>query len=142
MDSEYSQEDTSTMTELATQTSELSIPTKKWEFKSIFQIFKRKDKVTKMAETRVGTFDRVCESSREVFVQKNEEYGDSIVATGVLGASVELVGTSARLKKLAIRATDEEILKNTEELVQIFKDLHNYANIALMMLSDENLRGR
>ena len=96
-----------------------------------------------MAEVidRSETFKRVCKSSLDLFVEKNEKYDDSITATGVLGASIELVGTVARLKKLVIRAQDAGA-SESEKLVDIFKDIHNYANIALMMLAEDNWRGR
>lgn len=94
-----------------------------------------------MAEPRLDVFRKVCKAGEEIFVEKNDKYDDAIVSTGVLGASVELVGTVARLKKLVIKANDAGASHSTE-LVDIFKDIHNYANIALMMLSEDNWKGQ
>ena len=91
--------------------------------------------------TRTQTFERVCASCTQLFGQKNAEYGDTIAATGVLGASVELIGTVARLKKLVLQAPDGGE-SNVTALVDIFKDLHNYSNIALMMMQEGNWRGK
>lgn len=90
---------------------------------------------------RVSTFQKVCASCKDVFAAKNDQYGDSISATGVLGASVELIGTVARLKKLVLQAPDAGE-GNVQALADIFKDIHNYANIALMMMNEGNWRGK
>lgn len=90
---------------------------------------------------RVETFRKVCRAGEELFAKKNDEYGDTISSTGVLGASVELIGTVARLKKLVLQASDGGA-SNSDVLVDIFKDIHNYSNIALMMLSEDNWKGR
>lgn len=82
--------------------------------------------------TREEQFNTACEAGLSVFMQRNEEYGDAIKSTGVLGASVELIGNVARLKKLVLK--DPEFGKgNREVLLEVLKDIHNYANIALMM---------
>lgn len=96
---------------------------------------------TKAVNKRVETFNRVCASCEKLFENKNEEYGDTITATGVLGASVELIGAVARLKKLVLQAQDGG-KSNTSALADVFKDIHNYSNIALMMMNEDNWRGR
>lgn len=89
---------------------------------------------------RTAQFQKACKAGEKIFVERNAQYGDAVVATGVLGASVELVGTSSRLKQLVLKSGDGgEAAK--KELVDIFKDLHNYANIGLMMLAENNWTG-
>jgi len=95
----------------------------------------------KPKDKRVETFGRVCSSCEKLFEQKNDEYGDTIVATGVLGASVELIGVVARLKKLVLQAPDGG-KANMTALADVFKDIHNYANIGLMMMNEDNWKGK
>lgn len=90
---------------------------------------------------RVERFKEICEMNATLFAQKNAQYGNTIVETGVLGASVELIGAVARLKKLVLKSGDGG-KKNKEALVDILMDIHNYANIALMMLAEDNFTGR
>jgi hypothetical protein len=75
-----------------------------------------------------------------LFVQKNEEYGDTIKKTGVLGASVELIGTCARLPKLVLRSASRG-RDNDAALRNVFMDIANYAVIALIMMSENNWEG-
>lgn len=97
--------------------------------------------VTVGKNKRVETFTRVCASCEKLFEKKNEDYGDTIVATGVLGASVELIGTVARLRKMVLQAPDGG-KATMSELADIFKDIHNYSNIALMMMNEDNWKGK
>lgn len=89
---------------------------------------------------RLTQFKKVCAAGEAVFIDRNAQYGDAIKATGVLGASVELIGTSARLRQLVLKSGDGGE-SNKKDLVEVFKDLHNYANIALMMLAENNWTG-
>jgi hypothetical protein len=90
--------------------------------------------------TRNEQFEKACGSSQKLFAEKNEQYGDSITTTGVLGAGVELVGLAARVKKLVVKAGDGGEA-NRDALIDILKDIHNYANIALLMLAEDNWTG-
>jgi hypothetical protein len=85
-------------------------------------------------------FEKACESGQKLFAEKNSQYGDSIVNTGVLGAGVELVGLAGRVKKLVIKSGDGGEASR-DALIDILKDIHNYANIALLMLAEDNWTG-
>lgn len=85
-------------------------------------------------------FHNTCAQCEELFAEKNELYGNSIVETGVLGAVVELVGITARLKKIVLRSADAGE-GEADKLQDILMDAHNYSGIALMMLNDGNFRG-
>lgn len=91
-------------------------------------------------KTSADLFDEICEYSKELFRLKNSQYGDAIWYTGVLGASVELIGAVARLPQLVLR-NPEHGRNSRESLIDIFTDIHNYANIALMMLKADNWEG-
>lgn len=88
----------------------------------------------------VEEFVDICHKDQNLFAVKNEQYGNAIITTGVLGASVELIGAAARLRKLVL--TSEGHGRNeVRSLIDVFMDLHNYSNIALMMLRDNNWEG-
>lgn len=85
-------------------------------------------------------FDEICDESKKLFRRKNKQYGDAIWYTGVLGASVELIGAVARLPQLVLRDR-EHGRKHADKLKDIFMDIHNYSNIAIMMLDANNWEG-
>lgn len=86
-------------------------------------------------------FKAQCAANTAVFRVKNAEYGNTIEATGVLGAVTELIGAAARLPKLVLRnrTHGRSALK---ALRNALLDIHNYANIALMMIDSGNWEGR
>ena len=93
---------------------------------------------------RVSAFRTFCMLAGNLFALRNTQYGDAIKETGVLGATVELVAVVARLKQLVLKMpneypTDKEQL---EQICNAFIDAHNYANIGLMMLDEENWNGK
>jgi hypothetical protein len=90
--------------------------------------------------TRNEQFDDVCDSAKELFASKNAGYSDAIAETGVLGAVVAIVGINARLKAMVLRSPDAGE-SQAEKLKDLIKDLHNYANIAGMMMMDGNWKG-
>ena len=91
--------------------------------------------------SRTNQYDKAVAAAKKIFEEKNAQYGDSITATGVLGASVELVGTSARLRQMVIKdSTHGEA--HREAVIDVLKDQINYAVIALMMLSESNWDGK
>jgi hypothetical protein len=133
-----------TIEELSTETLELSIPLKKSIFQTISEILNRnkpRKGADKMAEDRNSTFDRVDAACKALFVERDAKYGHATVETGVQGAVVELVGITARLKQMVLRSADHGA-SQVEDLAQILKDAHNYANIALMEMADDNWIGR
>lgn len=92
--------------------------------------------------SRIEQFEDKCCECEEIFIDKNAKYGDSITATGVLGAVTEFIGITARLKNLVINSGDGGEKANEDDLRNLFIDAHNYANIGLIMLSEKNFRGK
>jgi hypothetical protein len=86
-------------------------------------------------------FREKCSECQEVFDIKNAEYGNAIEETGLLGASVEIIGGAARLKELVLR-DPEKGANNIKSLRNVLTDLHNYAGIALMMIDKGNWHGK
>jgi len=90
---------------------------------------------------RVQLFDSACGAGKEIFLIRDAQYDGSTVATGVQGAVVEVVGISARLRKMVLKSPDRGE-SQAEEILKILEDLHNYACIAMMELSDGNWVGK
>ncbi len=93
---------------------------------------------TKLQE-RLVQFDAVVSSSRELFQEKNAQYADSITRTGVIGSAVAIAGLSARLEHLVLASPDAG--KSQEDaVVDIVKDILNYAAITGIMIMTDNWR--
>jgi hypothetical protein len=86
-------------------------------------------------------YDKVDSLCREMFVEKNTQYDNAIVETGVLGAAVEIIGLQRRVRALVLKSTDHGKAEK-DALADLLKDLHVYANIALLMLADDNWSGK
>ena len=115
------------------------------------QKFARIDETTiiDLFSKRDSQFADNCMKALTIFQEKNREYDDAISETGLLGACVEIVGVAARLKPLIIRdpnfeqhfSKDPMTPGRKKDILNALHDLHNYTNIALMMIEDENWRG-
>lgn len=89
--------------------------------------------------SREAQYDDIVVVAKELFLEKNESYGDGIARTGLLGAVVSIAGISARLEKMVLGSPDAG--KSQEELIKDdIKDLLNYAAIAGIMIMDDNWR--
>lgn len=88
----------------------------------------------------VAEFEELCKQNTDLFEDKNLEYGNAIVQTGVVGATVELIGAVARLKQLVLKAPDHG-RTNVTSIINVARDAHNYANILLLMLDSDNWTG-
>jgi hypothetical protein len=92
-------------------------------------------------DTPAARFRAIADDCAKLFERKNTEYGNSIEATGVLGASIEIIGAAARLPKLVLKNPLRIPYVHTI-LRDIFMDIANYAIIALMMIDKQNWTGR
>lgn len=91
-------------------------------------------------ERRVEIFQEIFDKVIDLFRHKNTTYRDAIRRTGLLGASVELVGISARLEALVIKDPSHGA-ENATILEDILLDAFVYSGIALQMLQEENFDG-
>ena len=98
-------------------------------------------KTDDVQQVRKAQFREVCGSCEELFLERNEQYGDAITRTGVLGAAVEIAGISARIEHIVLRS-DDAGRSQQGTLTDLIKDLHNYANIAGIMLMEDNWKGK
>lgn len=89
--------------------------------------------------TRDAQYDDIVAVAKELFLEKNEQYKDSISRTGLIGSVVSIIGISARLEHLVLGSLDAG--KSEEEAIKdIIKDLLNYSVISGMMIMDDNWR--
>ena len=86
----------------------------------------------------------MCNIGLRVFEKKNAEYGDTVEETGLLGASVELVGCIARLRQLVLREGNLHDLEPSQKasIENALVDALNYSAIGLHMLRSGNMVGR
>lgn len=86
-------------------------------------------------------FYELLQESYTLYIRKNQQYGNSIEETGVIGAVVEIVAKTARLRELVIHhsGAGAQAPDVTRDNLQ---DLLNYAAIGLLMLDKGNWRGR
>lgn len=88
-------------------------------------------------------FQSHCELSLKTFTEKNAQYGDAVEETGLLGATIELIGCVARLRKLVLEVGGvPESEEDKRAIANALEDAHNYANIGIQMLYTKNWRGR
>lgn len=85
-------------------------------------------------------FSSKCRQSGTLFKLKNEDYGNAIDAGGVIGAVIEIIGIAARLMVMVLHSPDTGRSKR-DEILDKLRDLHNYANIAMMMVDRDNWEG-
>ena len=76
-----------------------------------------------------------------LFDEKQQQYGNTIHKTGLLGATVELIGAVARLPIMVLRnpTHGRDVQK---KLRDVLMDIHNYAVIGLVMLDGDNWEGK
>ena len=98
------------------------------------------DVIHEPTAAHLGLYDKIDLLCRKMFVEKNTQYDNAIVATGVLGAAVEIIGLQRRVRALVLKSGDHG-KADKEALADLLKDLHVYANIALLMIAADNWSG-
>lgn len=94
-----------------------------------------------MASTQVARFTEECKKGILLFTEKNEDYGNNFELYGLMGVTFEIIGALGRLPKLVLWSPDHGASRK-EKLIDIFRDIHNYANMALMVIEQDNWDGR
>jgi hypothetical protein len=92
-------------------------------------------------QVRLEQYDRIVKVCRELFTEKNIQYGDSISECGVVGAAVSLNGINARFRNLIIRSNDGGEASR-DDIIAIAKDSLVYSAAILMMVADGNWKGK
>ena len=84
-------------------------------------------------ETRVLQYDNIHSEARELFTNKNKDYGDSFAYYGPVGVIIRMGDKIQRLKSIdknKIINVDDERLRDT------LIDLHNYSAMAIMLMDE------
>jgi uncharacterized membrane-anchored protein YjiN (DUF445 family) len=85
---------------------------------------------------RIEQMQKVQAEVLELFKKKNTDYGDSFADYGVVGV---LVRMGDKLKRFVSVSNNGVSLVNDEALHDTLIDLHNYAAMALMLMSEKEI---
>jgi hypothetical protein len=84
---------------------------------------------------RVKQLEEIHKEALELFKRKNKDYGDAFADFGLIGILVRL---NDKLKR-AISITENSIsLVEDEKIQDTLIDIHNYAAMGLMLVSESN----
>ena len=84
-------------------------------------------------ETRLLQYDNVPSEARELFTNKNKDYGDSFAHYGPIGVIIRMGDKIQRLKSID---KNKIINVNDECLRDTLVDLHNYSAMAIMLMDE------
>ena len=83
--------------------------------------------------SRVNQMEEIERKCLEVFKKKNHDYGDAFARFGVIGVLMRIEDKLQRLRsidKKGVQLVDDESMKDT------LLDLHNYAAMALILMTE------
>lgn len=83
----------------------------------------------------------ILEQAFQMFLKKNEQYGNAIEYTGVLGAVVAMTGDIARLRVMTLQRSEEPDLPEMLNIRDKLLDILVQAAIGILMLDKDNLKG-
>jgi len=89
----------------------------------------------------IPRFKELCIHHTATFVTKNKQYGNAFEVYGLLGVVCELLGAVARLPQLVLWSPGHGKGKE-DDLRDILMDIHNFANMGLLVLEKKNYDGR
>lgn len=84
-------------------------------------------------ETRLLQYDNVHHEARELFTNKNKDYGDAFASYGPIGVLVRMGDKTRRLSSIE---KNKIINVNDESLRDTLIDLHNYSAMAIMLMDE------
>jgi hypothetical protein len=83
---------------------------------------------------RVLQLKKIQDDAREVFSNKNKDYGDAFAKYGTIGVLVRIqdkIDRAVNITKNKIHLIEDEKLEDT------LLDLHNYSAMGLMLISEK-----
>ena len=83
---------------------------------------------------RVKQLEKIQAECKEIFVKKNNDYGDAFAQHGTVGVLVRISDKMARFTNISKKGL--EINVSDETLKDTLMDLHNYAAMAIMCMKD------
>lgn len=96
-----------------------------------------REKVYMISDRGVST---AMSQAFDLFQTKNRKYDNTIVKTGVLGAVIEIIGAAGRLPVMVLRSVGHG-RNDRDKLIDVLRDILNYAAIALFMIESDNWEG-
>jgi hypothetical protein len=88
-------------------------------------------------QDRISQFSEIQDKGLELFIKKNNDYGDAFAKYGLIGVLVRIedkIQRSITITKNQISLVDDEKIQDT------LLDLHNYAAMALILLKNKNYK--
>ncbi len=83
-------------------------------------------------EDRVEQLKKIQKEGLELFIKKNADYGDAFAKYGVVGVLMRIEDKIQRALSITNKGVN---LVNDEGIKDTLIDLHNYAAMAIMLLS-------
>tara|TARA_B100000900_G_C20464476_1_gene668709 strand:- start:417 stop:758 length:342 start_codon:yes stop_codon:yes gene_type:complete len=80
-------------------------------------------------------YKKVHNEGLELFLKKNQDYGDAFANYGTIGVLVRLQDKLSRLMSVdrnSLRCVDDETMRDT------LIDLHNYSAMAIMLMDEQD----
>jgi hypothetical protein len=91
-------------------------------------------------QDRLTRFNLICDLMASLFELKQAQYGNSTGETGVLGATLEIQQRAARLRAMVLKNPTHG-RDQKQAIIDTAHDLHNYANILILMIQEDNWEG-
>ena len=86
-----------------------------------------------LTPNRIEQYKNVQNEAIELFIKKNQDYGDAFANYGPIGVLVRMGDKISRLQSISNNGVN---LVNNESLRDTLIDLHNYAAMAIMLLDE------
>lgn len=86
-----------------------------------------------LTPNRIEQYKNVQNEAIELFIKKNQDYGDAFANYGPIGVLVRIGDKISRLQSINNNGVN---LVNNESLRDTLIDLHNYAAMAIMLLDE------
>lgn len=83
---------------------------------------------------RVEQLEKIHSDAKEIFIKKNQDYGDAFADSGPVGVLVRIGDKLRRFQSVSNSGIN---LVNDEKLEDTLLDLHNYAAMALMLIREQ-----
>ena len=88
-----------------------------------------------MCENQEQLMKNIQQEGLNLFIMKNNDYGDSFKTYGPIGVLVRIGDKINRLNTITSKSIT---MVNTESLRDTLIDLHNYSAMAIMLLDSQN----
>lgn len=85
--------------------------------------------------SQIHTYDSLQKNAKELFTNKNADYGDAFANFGVVGV---LVRIGDKVSRLETSVSGKQFKVNDESILDTLIDLYNYSIMAIMLMQEGN----